>query len=269
MKRLFYFLLPVCLAASSYEAPWLGTPFAFEGELTGGLSYAKSIQTDTGQITYHDSQKHLLGSLAFNLPTWQFVLAASAARTAKESFNLTCGTFLVRYNILNDVDGSSPFSLTAGFRGDFPKKRAISDPGLIYSYYCQGEAELSVGKEWICGPYWQWHLWFLGALGSATRYSPWIRGKVGLERNFQDTHQLGLFIAGQDGFGQSSFPLLASFQSYGPLAYRFVDLSLRYGYQFWYIGSLAVEYTLRLAATNCPANKQAIALTINIPFSLV
>lgn len=269
MKKVLFFLLQGALCFASYEAPWFGNAYELEGEIEAALAYYKTIHTSNGPLTYHDSQKLVRGSLEASLTDWQFVLEASSARTAKESFNLTCGSFLVRYNLMNDVDGSSPFSLTAGFRGDFPKSEAIRDPGLLYSYYCQGEAELSVGKEWIAGPYWTWHLWFLGALGSGTRYSPWIKGKLGFERNFEDVHQLGCYLLGQEGFGQNPFPGIEAFQSYGPLAYRLADLSLRYAYKFCYIGSVAVEYTLRLAASECPANRQAIAVTINIPFSVI
>ncbi|MEI6531303.1 MAG: hypothetical protein WCN87_00590 [Chlamydiota bacterium] len=269
MKKLFLLLFSASLMAASYEAPWLGNPYEFEGELEGALAYYRTINTSNGRLSYKDYQKLARASLECSLTDWQFVLEAFAARTAKESFNLISGAFLARYNILNDVDGSAPMSLTIGFKGDFPKKQAIQDPGLLYSYYCQGELQLSAGKEWSEGPYWQWRVWLLGALGSSTRYSPWLKGKVGIERNFCDLHRLSCYLLGQEGFGQSSFPGIDAFVSYGPLAYRLSDISFQYRYTFRYLASLGIEYTMRLAARQCPANRQAVSLTLNIPFSII
>ncbi len=269
MKKLWALFFFTSLMGASYEAPWLGNPYEFEGDLEGALAYYHTINTSSGKLSYKDYQKLARCSLECSLTEWQFILEASAAQTKKENFNLTCGSFLLRYNVLNDVDGSSPVSLIVGFRGDFPKAQAIQDPGLLYSYYSQGEMQLSVGKEWIQGPYWQWRLWLLGALGSGTRYSPWLKGKIGLERNFHDLHRIGCYLLGQEGFGQSSFPGINTFVSYGPVAYRLSDIGFHYRYTFCYVGSLAIEYTMRLAARQCPANRQVIALTLNIPFSMI
>lgn len=269
MKRLLFFLGPLVLSAASYEAPWLGNAYEFEWQTTVTGAYYHSIaRANDTPLTYRDNERLVSTTLACSLENWQCWLGVFAAKTAAESFNIANGSFAVRYKLLDDISGRSPVTMTIGVEGDFPTAMALRDPGLLYSSYIQGEGQISVGKEWAEGADWQWRLWLLGALGSGVQHSPWIRGKCGAERNFCDIHQIGLFLAGQMGFGQSPFTTVADFHSYGLMAYRFLDLSAQYTYTFYSLGSLGICYTTRLAATNFPAYVHAVALTVTIPFSI-
>ena len=268
MKKLLFFLLPIALNALP-EDPWLADPLEFQWLFRGDVAHFNSIDTSSGPIAYSSSP--ILGKvgLSFAIPDWQVAIEGNGAKTKKEeTFVLTDGAACVRYALLDDVSGRDKASLTLGLMGQFPLGNAIHDPSLLYSAYCQGEFQVSLGKELTCGRYWDYHFWAFGAFGAGSQGSPWLRGILAIEKNIRDRQRIALWVEGREGLGENPFPLLQFFTGYGPIHYSFTDLHLRYTWSFWYTNWLNIEYMIRVGAQNCPAHRQALALSFVIPFGL-
>ncbi len=264
MKKALLFL-PIALVAADLEQPWLGNPY----ELVADGSWEIAHYAGIGSVNYTSWDHLAMARLSASLEEWQFALAAYTAATTANTFKPVGLSALGRYQLLNDVNGCDPMSLTVALRLDEASKWGLKDPSLNYFGYTQAEAQISLGKEWACGCFWDWRLWGLVAFGAPTQGSSWWRLQATLAKNMSDNMSLSASIERLVGLGRNSFPGIEGFlYGWGPIATERTDLKMAWTASIYTVGEIGVQWTIRLAARQAPNNRQAAALTLTIPFGI-
>jgi hypothetical protein len=258
------------MAMVSLEAvdlcPWYGRDKCIELRPWAIYQYTPSIDTAAGNVN-HSSNNAFVGintSVAHDALNIQTEVVCSRTRLRTMSFENV--TLCVRNQLSNDCVGDA-LAITTGLSLIAPSKHALRDYYAMYHGTFEGEAHVAVGKEQICGPYWDTRTWGALVFGLANRGQAWLRGRAAYEVNALDCHQWRLFADASCGFGCEKLFLDVPFKGYGNIQYRTVDLGGSYTWHLNDVGNtLTIGYSMRVFGQNTTRLNQNVMVELLLPF---
>jgi hypothetical protein len=268
MKRIKFllFLLP-SLIFGLEEQPWLGNVYEFNFLGKYSYSYFNHVNNSIPPYNHFYRNNLVYADLEFTFsPQWSIDFDIEFAESTKEVFGYRSNGVQLRCLCLDDMTGD-PCSFTLAFSGRNTTERFLHDISCPSHARGDFEGSFSIGKELDAFEMCHFRLWGLGVIGIGTVGSPWLRGKVAFEFNYDDRHKGGIFVDGIHGYGKYGFVDVAHFNGYGKLRQVDIDITFRYGYRFDVWGTLKFEYKRRLLAKVCPAEVNTFSLAYSIPFS--
>lgn len=264
--RWYLFFLPI-LCSSLEVQPWLSDCLEFH--FTGSYSYSwfHKVQNGKPQLKHPFHANVFYLGLDFSpTPEWSGDVDVQFADTSQEKFNFRTAALQARYLWLDDIVGE-PVSLTTGASFRFTNGVSLRDISCPSHANCDGEINLAMGKEFDFTDCFAMRLWGFGALGQANRGSPWVRGIVAIETNYDCQHKLAVLALMSHGFGRHVRVLVDDFHGYAKIREKSIDLLFRYGYGLGVWGTMRFEYQYRVLAKSCPANVNTVILSYLVPFS--
>ena len=265
----FCVLLGLSGTASALETrPWLSDEYAFNFGTAFTYSRYHQVEGAAVQLSAPRNDRDFLLDLSFT-PGAQFDMQGEIelAKTNSINWTLRSAALQARYQMLDDISGD-PLSLTFGMNVRGAPHHFLRDVGTPYAAECNVEMSCAAGKEWSKDGMWTMRTYGFATVGIANRGLPWTRELFVWEVNWQDTHRLSLFTAGNVGFGGQQHVNVNHFDGWGKIQHQSVDLGVAYGYHFFLYGTLSVSYAYRLFAHNFPERVNAFALSYCVPFSL-
>lgn len=267
MKKLLGILLYVSSLWSTENSPWIDTVLQPIWHISGTYQHFNKISTDHACQSYPGDGFFLDTGLIFApAAEWQAEVEMYLSETHKRSFTFDHFKQTVKYAFYDDVVGD-PFSLTLGISLQENWRRAVDDLSVIRHANLEAEVHIALGKEWSRGAYWCHRLWGFSALGVGEKGSPWIRGILNSSHNFTQKYLLAFELTAEMGMGGRSLNR-HHFLGYGPVAYRFSDISLKGSY----LGDSGVILELgllqRIYSRNAPKSLKQIRLELIYPFNL-
>ncbi len=260
-------LLPI-LGASVETQPWFGDCLEFH--FLGGYAYSYFNQVDHGvpqlTSTFHSNVGYV--GLDFSpTPEWSLDSDLQVAGTTKEEFNFRSVALQARYLWLDDIVGDR-ISLATGANVRFTNTASLRDVSCPSHANFDFEFNVAFGKEFDVSNYWAWRFWGYGAVGHANRGSPWVRGILAVETNYDDQHKFAFLALGSNGYGRHTAVLIDDFNGYAKIRQKSIDLAFRYGYRVGVWGTLRFEYMRRVLAKSCPEEVNSFVFSYLLPFSL-
>lgn len=252
-------------SATDYK-PWYGRVLELDARAEVLMQAFEHVDSHhcSGKRREFDTFVDLSASMA----VWEGIAAeleVIALQSRHQSFGMDAIRFTGRYQWLNDVVGD-PVSLSTGVTVSsiFPPARknvATFDHGGVAC-----EAHVAVGREMSCMQYWTSRAWGVFAAGIADVGSPWLRGNIGWEHNWCNTHYFELSADSIWGLGGDELNL-CYFYGYGSIQYQAIDLEVRYSYQCDFGPLLSAGYGYRVYARNAPQNVNFVLLRVEWPLS--
>lgn len=267
MKRWVFLLLPL-LGFSLEVQPWFGDCLEFHFFSSYAYSYFERVNHGVPQLN-RTFQSHV-GLLALDFsptPEWSIDTDLQVADTTQQRFNFRTIALQARYLWLDDIVGD-PVSFTTGASARFTNSNSLHDVSCPSHANFDFEVNFSLGKEFDVTECWAWRVWGFGAIGHANRGSPWVRGILALETNYDDQHKLGFLAEASNGYGRHSTVLVDDFNGYAKIRQKSIDLAVRYGYRVGVWGTLRFEYARRVLAKSCPEQVNFFIFSYLLPFSL-
>ena len=200
-------------------------------------------------------------------PYWSIDADMQLADTTKQSFTFRSLAFQGRYLWFDDITGD-PISLVTGVSGRFTSSQSLRDYSCPSHGHLDVELNFSLGKEAAVTDNWVFRGWFFGALGQATRGSPWVRAVGSCETNLSDTHRFAFFTEWVSGYGRHSRVNTENFFGYGKIREKAVDVGIRYGCKIDVWGTARVEFIRRVFAKSVPEKVNTLVLSYFFPFSI-
>jgi hypothetical protein len=258
-------LFPLFTFATELK-PWYGDPLVINARFTSAYQHYSRVAKNHHPV--HHSSDDLFQVLSVETSLFEYGLEGELylAKTHHRSFGLDSFKLTGRYQILNN-DLGDPVSLILGASLIAVDRWARDDLSVFHHGGTEGEFTVSVGNEVICEDIWLSRWWCVGGLGLGDTGSPWIRGDASYEKRFYTRHFLRLTVDTLWGLGHSNLHV-HDFDGYGPIQHQSVDLTLRYAYQFDYLGELSCSYSYRLFARNAPLEANRFQVTYLYPFGL-
>ncbi|OGN56897.1 MAG: hypothetical protein A3D96_07625 [Chlamydiae bacterium RIFCSPHIGHO2_12_FULL_44_59] len=263
-KSILFLILP--LGALEVQ-PWFGDCLEFH--FLGSYSYSFFDRVQGGRPQLTSSFQSHVSSLSLDFsptPEWSVDTEMQLADTTKQHFNFRTIAFQARYLWLDDIVGDR-VSLVTGVNGRFTNTDSLRDVSCPYHANFDFEASLAMGKEFDLSDCWAWRVWGFGAVGHANRGSPWVRGIVAVETNYDDRHKFAFLAEGINGYGGRRAVLIDDFDGYAKIREKAIDLGFRYGYRLGVYGTLRFTYFRRVLARSCPAEVNAFIFSYLLPFS--
>lgn len=246
--------------------PWL--PRYLELQPKASYLYQAYNSVSTGERHRHRKDRdHFLNlSLSTACAVYGIEVETDLGATRHRKFTFSDLALTGRYQFLDDVIGD-PVSVIGGLTIAQVFRLARNDISNFYHGGIQGEAHVSVGKEWQCWNFWRSRLWGVGVFGVADIGSPWLRFDFGWEYNWWDINQIGLYLKSRGGFGGRDLKI-HHFSGYGPVAYRVIDISFeaRHHFESGFIVGCGAGY--RILAKNCPRCVCFLSANLLYPFGL-
>jgi hypothetical protein len=266
VKKFFFLLLPL-LGASLEVQPWFGDCLEFH--FLGSYAYSFFDKVEKGvpqlQKTFESNVVYL--GLDFSpTPEWSIDTDIQIADTTKQNFNFRSVAIQARYLWLDDIVGDK-LSLTTGANARFTNTDSLRDVSCPYHANFDFEVNFSLGKEFDVSDEWALRLWAFGAIGHANKGSPWARGILALETNYEDQHKFALLAEGINGYGRHTTVYIDDFDGYAKIRQKAVDVGIRYGYRMGVWGTLRAAYTRRVLAKSCPEQVNTFIFSYLLPFS--
>lgn len=266
MKK-WLLLLPLTLLGLEVQ-PWFGD--VYQLHFLGTYAYSRFNAVEHGAPQLKDPfNAHVVSSgldVALS-PYWSFGADMQLASTTKQSFIFRSLAIQARYLWFDDITGD-PVSLVTGGSTRFTSSQALRDFSCSSHGHVDVEANLSLGKEIAASDSWAFRGWLFGAIGQATRGSPWIRAIGSLETNIHNQHKIALFSEWVNGYGRHSLVNTKQFFGYGRIREKAVDVGLRYGYQIDVWGTARFEYIRRVFAKSAPESVNTYIISYLLPFSI-
>lgn len=266
MRKLLLLLLPI-LGVSLEMQPWFGDclEFHFLGSYT--YSYFDRVQKGTPQLTStFQSNVGYLGLDFSPTPEWSIDSEMQVADTTQQNFNFRTLALQARYLWLDDIIGDR-VSLATGASARFTNSDSLHDVSCPFHSNFDFELNFSFGKEFDVTEDWAWRFWGYGAVGHANVGSPWVRGVLALETNYDDQHKFAVFADGINGYGRHTTVHIDHFNGYAKIRQKSIDLGGRYGYRLGVYGTLRFSYVRRVLAKSCPEEVNSFIVSYMLPFS--
>lgn len=265
---LFILLAPQILCALP-QKPWFGNiyEFFFDGSYT--YSFYNHVANGRPGTHHHSRDNTLFLGVGFTpSPSWDAYAEAEVARTTRQEFNWRSFALQGRYLFFDDIIGD-PLSLVAGLSMRGVHHLSLRDISCPYAAEFNLEANLSAGKEWSCGPFWDIRTYGYGLVGIAQRGAPWTRLFFSFEGNYQNHQRYQLFANGYFGFGGKNFVPVDHFHGYANIHHQSIDLGFAYSYHHDIWGTLTLEYGYRPFSHAYPARESVFTLRYHLPFSVL
>ncbi|NGX42519.1 MAG: hypothetical protein K940chlam7_00799 [Chlamydiae bacterium] len=271
MKKIFLFILGAVIvtqtALSGTELmPWTERDLELYPRLDYLFQHYNSVHTSSGS-RHHSSDDHFgTVGLSASYGSWSAELEAIFANTRHRSFGFDNFKVTGRYQWFNDVVGDF-VSITTGITLIKASSVALDDLSSFHHGRNEAELHVSVGKEISCLDYWASRGWGVIAVGVADHGSPWLRGQLAWEKNFQRTTHLRLFVNALYGLGGDSLSI-KSFDGYGSISHRSLDIGARISKTTDCWGIFRLEYAHRVYARYFPKCASLIQFSYLYPFGL-
>lgn len=266
MRKFLFLLLPLMGSALEVQ-PWFGDCLEFHFLGSYAYSFFEKVQKGVPQLenTFQSNVGYV--GLDFSpTPEWSIDTDLQVAGTTKEDFNFRSFALQARYLWLDDIIGDK-VSLATGANARFTNTASLRDVSCPYHAHFDFELNFSLGKEFDISDYWAWRIWGYGAVGQANRGSPWVRGILAIETNYNDRHKWALLAEGSNGYGRHTTVYIDHFDGYAKIRQKSIDLAIRYGYRVGVWGTLRFEYAYRVLAKSCPERVNAFIFSYLLPFS--
>ena len=269
MKRLaaIPLFIPLILGATTLEEkPWFGNMCEFNWRAEYGYSFYDKVDRARVQLqkTSHD---HLAATgLGVTIPDdWNWQVEVDFFSSPRTSFNWRSFAISARKRFLDDLC-YDPISLTAGVTMRAVSRRMLEDVSV--PFHSRGDFELhtALGKEWSQGPYWQWRIWGLGAVGIGIKGLPWFRTGLYFMGNWCDRLKWRLFGRGYFGTGRREHVSIQNFNGWGNLHHQSIDLGASIKVLFGTWGTLRFGYMRRVFAHVFPEDVNFFTVTYKLPF---
>ncbi|MBX7066014.1 MAG: hypothetical protein K1X28_02170 [Parachlamydiales bacterium] len=267
MRKFFLLLAPI-LASSLEMQPWFGDCLEFH--FLGSYAYSYFDRVDRGVPQLRETFKSNV--IDFDLdfsptPEWSVDTELQIADTTKQNFNFRSLAAQARYLWLDDIIGDR-VSLATGASIRFTNTDSLRDVSCPSHANFDFELNFAFGKEFDISECWAWRFWGYGAVGQANRGSPWVRGILALEANYDDRHKFGVLADGANGYGRHTTVFIDDFDGYAKIRYKAIDVGVRYGYRLGVYGTLRFSYMRRVLAKSYPEQVNAFIFSYLLPFSL-
>lgn len=250
-------------------APWFSEEYEFQSRLSYSYQPYEKVRGDSRYFPYssHDQIANL--SLGITPKTnWNVEIERQGASTKRSNFRLDLFRATGRYLFLDDVGGVDPVSLSLGLTLSVPLACALHDVSLLFRSRLDSELHIAIGKEFACGPCWDYRVWGLLGVGTGVKGAPWLHTILKGEKNFSNRHRLGISAEYIYGSGNQQITDPFQFQGYSLVAYRGLDLCLDYAYAIPFVGEFYASYTKRVAASNLPYDLQIFTFGLLWTFSI-
>lgn len=267
MRKWLLLLLPI-LGTSLEVQPWFGDclEFHFLGSYT--YSFFDRVQNGVPQLTNTFQSNVASIGLDFSpTPEWSIDTELQFADTSKQNFNFRGFAAQARYLWLDDIIGDR-VSLATGANARFTNTDSLRDVSCPYHANFDFELNLALGKEFDVSESWAWRLWGYAALGHGIKGSPWVRGVLSIETNYDDQHKFAFFAEGINGYGRRTTVFINDFDGYAKIRQKSIDVGIRYGYRIGVYGTLRFSYLRRVLAKSCPEQVNSFVFSYMLPFSL-
>lgn len=250
------------------EAPWLGDVYEFQLYTDFYYSQYSKINHAIEQPSFAYNNYVTEASIAMTpTPNLDVELEVNLARTPHQTYGFRSVALQVRCLLWDDIAGDL-MSVNVGLNTRAVTGRAVEDVSSPYASYWNGEAAVSVGKEFTKDADWKTRGYAFGTVGLANHGSFWNRYKLAFESRFFDSHALEAFSTGYFGYGSQENVDIEHFKGWGFIRHRSIDVGGRYSYLFDFWGTLSVSYACRVWAHSYPEREQTIQLSYHLPFSL-
>ncbi len=267
--RTFLAALFFAVSALALEMqPWFGDVYEFH--LLSSYSYSRFTKVQAGrpELTTPFNVNLIYFGLDFSpSPEWAIDADFQLADTTQQNFNVRTAAVQARYLWLDDIIGDK-VSLCTGANLRITPTYALRDISCPSRASADFELNFSIGKEFEASDTWLIRLWGFGAVGHANRGSPWVRGTVAFETNYDDQHKFALYAYGDNGYGRYPYLYINHFNGYAKVRCKSIDLGFRYGYRVGVWGTLRAEYARRVLAKAYPAQVNTLIISYLLPFSL-
>lgn len=266
MKRLGLILLPLLLSAIEAQ-PWFGDCLEFHFLGSYSYSYFDKVQKSSPPLDYTFHANDVYLGLDFSpTPEWSVDGDLQFVDTSKQNFNFRSLALQARYLWADDIIGDRA-SFATGGSARFTNTDSLRDISCPSHANFDFELNASIGKEIDVSDEWALRMWAFAAIGHANRGSPWIRGIVALETNYDDRHKFAGFVEGINGYGRRTTVFINDFNGYAKLRQKAIDIGIRYGYRIGVFGTLRFSYIRRVLAKSCPEDVNTFLISYLLPFS--
>lgn len=261
-----FFLILSSQAFALEESPWLGN--VYECELVTDFSYSQYRKIDHALVqpsySYNNyvTQADLGMALSENIDVqWEINLA----RTPHQTYGFRSSALQGRLLLLDDIAGD-PVSVTLGLNTRAVTGRAVKDVSSPYASYWNGEATISVGKEFTKAADWKTRGFVFASIGIANHGSLWDRYKAAFEARILSSQSLQVFGVGYFGYGHQKNVNIDAFSGWGKIWHGSLDVGAKYSY-FFDLWTLTLSYACRVLAYSYPEREQTIEFSYTLPFS--
>ena len=271
MKIFCYVTGLLILAQTAFAtelAPWIGKDKLIEITPCYTYGYYPRINLD-GTNRPRSTHYHVSGiSVAISpFPDWSVEAESTAASSDRRGYALEDYRITARYLVYNDVIGD-PVSLYIGTTVKKATRAGQRDRSTLHHGEMNYEGHVAIGKEFICRQFWTSRLWNAWTVGIANRGSVWVHNILAFDINCWDVSQMGVYLKGYFGGGNTPLTLTPSFHGYGNIRYRAVEWGAYYKREVGDIGVLSISYTQRPWARNFPTHAHLFTLSLIIPYNL-
>ncbi len=266
MRKFLFLLLPFMGSALEVQ-PWFGDCLEFHFLGSYAYSFFDKVQNGKPQLDHTFQSNVAYVGLDFSpTPEWSIDTDVQLADTTQQNFNFRTVALQGRYLWLDDIIGDK-VSLATGASARFTNTDSLHDVSCPSHANFDFELNFSMGKEFDVSDCWAWRLWGFGALGHANKGSPWVRGILALETNYDDQHKFAFLAEGSNGYGRHSTVLVDDFDGYAKIRQKSIDVGFRYGYRIGVWGTLRFSYMRRVLAKSCPEQVNDFIFSYLLPFS--
>lgn len=267
MKRLCFFLscIPSMIFALE-EKPWFGNFLQFDFRSSYAYSFFPKVNDALVQLE-HTFHNHVFNfGLMLTAPeTWNWEVELEISDSTQVSWGYRSFAVQGRKLWLDDVCGD-PVSLATGLVYRNVPGRMLHDVSTPYHAKANFEFNIALGKEWSDGPYWYFRVYGFGAVGQATKGSPWLRGDLFFWGNYCNCHQWYLYGRSYFGLGHRKVVDIDDFNGWADFAHQSIDLGIGYRYIMGIYGSLRFDYLRRVYAKSYPEQVNFFVVTYQLPF---
>lgn len=270
---IFFILLFSCFGQSLWATelePWLSELYLPILRANFDYQVFKEVDTALGRQPYKAYDEFLDRSLQMTVKE-DFSVEAEWGGCSTRQTNWTIEYLRAtgRFQILNDIGGEDPLSLTAGLTLTFPWKSRLKDISLMHHSPYDAELHIAIGKEVACGPTWSERYWALLGYGQGTRGKGWLHVIAAAEKNFCNMHQCRIALEYLQGFSRNNITDLDLFPGYATIAHYSLDASIRYMLVIPTYFDVKFEYLYRIASRNCPYGIQTGSVGLIWPLTFL
>lgn len=249
------------------RAPWFSRNLELQPKMAYTYQTYNSFNTNHRPKSHGSDNSFLNVSLSGAYAQYSMEIEVNAAATRHRMFTCSDITLTGRYQLLDDVV-ADPVSLTVGLSLAQVFKLALHDLSCFYHGGFQGEIDVAVGKELSCDQSWQSRWWGILGFGVADHGSPWVRGDLNWEKNWEEVHRVRLGLESLWGLGHRGLQIQKHFRGYGPVRHQSIDALASYTYATDCYGIWTVGCGGRLYALNCPRGAVCCSISLLYPFGL-
>ena len=261
-------LLFSCHLFSLEEAPWLGNVYEFRLYTDFAYSQYSEISHAIKQPSYaYNNYVNDVAAIFTPTQTLELEVELNMARTPHQTYGFRSAALQARVLFLDDIAGDF-VTLNAALNTRAVGGRSVRDVSSPYASYWNGEATVSVGKEFTKELDWKTRGYLFGSVGLANHGSFWNRYKASFEARFLSHQALEAFSVGYFGYGSEKDIDIEHFKGWGFIRHRSIDIGAKYSYIFDLWGTLSASYACRVWAYSYPEREQTVQVSYTLPFSL-